>query len=105
MKQIFDAVEHMHAKDITHRDLKLENIALDEKFNPKIIDFGFADETLLSEEIKGTSHCFAPEIYISETFETKPLDVFSLGVFLFILITGNLPFLEATGTDRFYLNF
>jgi 5'-AMP-activated protein kinase catalytic alpha subunit len=105
MKQLINAVEYMHRQGIAHRDLKLDNIILDKKFNAKIIDFGFSDSNEKSGEFKGTHNFIAPEMFAEDEFETKPLDVFALGVWLFIMVQGCLPFLEATGFDKLYRIF
>lgn len=94
-KQILHGIEYSHSKNVTHRDIKLENILLDEKNNVKIIDFGFA--TCFSHEKKvklfcGTPSYMAPEIVNRIEYSGPPADVWALGVLLYVLLCGTYPF-------------
>ncbi len=88
-KVIFDkilkGVLSSHEKGIYHRDLKLDNILLDENFNLKIVDFGFA--TVNSEKLendgKGTLGYAAHELYYKKYYDGIKADIFSLCVILF----------------------
>ena len=103
MQKVLSAVKYLHSKDIIHRDLKPENILLMEPNNDtevKITDFGLAKRTN-QEGLKtfcGTPQYFAPEV-LKRKNTVKGLgsygtaaDMWSLGVVLFILLSGAFPF-------------
>ncbi len=101
--RIVKGVKAMHENGICHRDLKTQNILLDDKYNPKICDFGFA--TYISDKLKdclGTKRYAAPEIFKSKCYNGAKIDIFSLGVILFDLVTGLVSFKEAKYNDPLY---
>lgn len=93
--QLCLAVAYIHGCGIVHRDLKLENILLDESKQVKLSDFGFTRECethqLLSTKC-GTTAYSPPEILLGEKYLGFEVDVWSLGVILFALLCGYLPF-------------
>ena len=100
--KIVKAVQNIHKNGICHRDLKAANILLDNKFNPKICDFGFS--TYIQKNLKdilGTPSYAAPEIY-KGNYDGEKVDIFALGVMLFNLVTGKYGFKEAKISDNCY---
>ena len=90
------AVAYCHDKGVVHRDLKPENVLIDREQDStlKIIDFGTATEFKdgqLLREIHGTSYYIAPDVLLKKGYNEK-CDVWSLGVILYILLTGKPPF-------------
>ncbi|CAI2374314.1 unnamed protein product [Moneuplotes crassus] len=103
--QLVEALDHLHQKGISHRDIKPENILLNKNFDLKLTDFGFAEWMEVSDVRKGTDGYMAPEMHNSKNFKTQPLDIFALGIVLFILIKGSPPFCQAKSTDQHYRLF
>ena len=101
--KILKGVQDIHNTGICHRDLKTQNILLDNQYNPKICDFGFA--TYISKNLKdwvGTAQYAAPEIYKQRPYDGVKIDIFSLGVILFNLVTGKYGFEEAKVKNNLY---
>lgn len=95
----------MHSKNICHRDIKLENILLDDSNAvPKLIDFGFSTCFSLEKKVKmfcGTPSYMAPEIVTRVEYRGDKADVWALGVVLFTLLQGYFPFKGANDTDLY----
>jgi serine/threonine protein kinase len=93
--QMLMGVEYMHTMNICHRDLKLENLLLDTMGNIKLADFGMAS-TMPPDGMLHTScgspHYACPEIVRGEAYHGVQADLWSMGVILFALATGTLPF-------------
>ena len=93
--QVIAGVKHCHQNNILHRDLKLDNILLDKNFNVKICDFGVSrtmKEGLLINEQCGTPAYIAPEIINNRGYRDYFSDIWSLGIVLFAMLTGTVPF-------------
>jgi BR serine/threonine kinase len=93
-RQILYGIEYLHSHAICHRDLKLENILLDEFDNIKIADFGFARwvKSNIAETPCGSPHYAAPEVIRGVPYDGRAADIWSCGVILYALLTGRLPF-------------
>lgn len=88
-------VKHCHENNVTHRDLKLDNLLLDGENNVKIIDFGFATCFPHDRKTKlfcGTPSYMSPEIVARKEYSGPPADVWALGVILYALVCGSFPF-------------
>lgn len=93
MHKLVNAINHCHANRIIHRDIKAENIMIGKDGEIKLIDFGLAYTKRKGEsvhEIAGTPFYMAPEILMGDY--SFPVDIWSLGVLLYILVSGYLPF-------------
>lgn len=103
-RQVLQGIEYCHSQDVTHRDLKLENLLMDENDNIRIIDFGFATCYPPDKRVKlfcGTPSYMAPEIVGRKEYRGQPADVWALGVLLFTMLTGTFPFKGASDSDLY----
>ncbi len=103
-KQLTKSLAYMHDLHIAHRDIKLENIILDEDLNPKLIDFGFSTCIQPSDKVKifcGTPSYMAPEVVERREYRGETADIWALGVLLFVSLTGIFPFKGATDEELF----
>src|SRR4051812_5788714 len=107
-RQIVEGLEHAHANDVVHRDLKPENVIVEqagEEEIARIVDFGVAilrdgaaskeDRLTTGGLVIGTPHYMAPELATGKAFDHR-IDLFALGVMLYELLTGVMPF-DGTG--------
>ncbi|KAJ3163163.1 hypothetical protein HDU86_002332 [Geranomyces michiganensis] len=95
--QIASAVAHLHANNIVHRDIKDENIVIDQDLDVKLIDFGNAayiprDQSDYFDRFYGTMHCASPEILRGERYRGPEVDVWAMGVLLYTLAFNRAPF-------------
>jgi serine/threonine protein kinase len=95
-RQLATTLDYIHQKGIAHGDIKPENILISEDYKIKICDFGFARVVSNNpqEAVGGSKGYTAPEIYKPLVEDLRKCDIFSLGVVLFIMMTGVMPFLN-----------
>lgn len=101
---MLSAIKYCHDNNVVHRDLKLENTRVDKDLKIQILDFGFATNENIENlhAYKGTQSYMAPEIREGKEYDGRKVDIFSIGVILNILITGNFAFNKADKKDFFY---
>ncbi|CAO2593261.1 Sperm motility kinase X [Lemmus lemmus] len=97
--QIVCAVHYCHDNDIAHRDIKLDNILLDGKGNSKLCDFGLAIRVSSGQRCKGlcgTIEYCAPELFSDTEYDARAVDIWSMAVVLYAMLTTNFPFKART---------
>jgi eukaryotic-like serine/threonine-protein kinase len=105
--QIADALDYGHQHGVIHCDVKPQNVLLDERGRPKLVDFGIARTIAatgaLTETVTGTAGYIAPEQLIGEKVDGRA-DIYALGSVLYEMLCGDLPFdstnLAALATQR-----
>ena len=102
--EIVNGLQYCHDKAIAHRDIKLENVLLDEQKNIKIIDFGFATQIIAGQKSRmfcGTPSYMAPEIVARKEYHAGQADIWALGVLLYVLLSGSFPFRGISDKDLY----
>ncbi|CAB3407594.1 unnamed protein product [Caenorhabditis bovis] len=101
--QIMTAIDYCHQLHVVHRDLKPENVVFFEKLGMvKLTDFGFSNCYEPGEQLStscGSLAYSAPEILLGDSYDAPAVDVWSLGVILYMLVCGRLPFQEANDSE------
>eukprot|EP01114_Cavostelium_apophysatum_P023960 TRINITY_DN9208_c0_g1_i1.p1 TRINITY_DN9208_c0_g1~~TRINITY_DN9208_c0_g1_i1.p1 ORF type:complete len:564 (-),score=134.88 TRINITY_DN9208_c0_g1_i1:37-1728(-) len=102
-RQMISAIEYCHYSLVVHRDLKPENILLDENRNAKIMDFGLANMMQAGEFLHtncGSPIYSSPEILQSKDYIGPEVDIWSLGIILYVMVTGMCPWSGTTLTEQ-----
>lgn len=101
-RQVVNSVGHCHCRSVLHRDVKLDNILIDSSGRIKLCDFGISriitDHREIIREQCGTPAYISPEIMLDKGYNGFKSDIWSLGIILFALVCGTLPF-KATTID------
>lgn len=104
--QLVDSLEYLHnSQEIVHRDLKIENLLLDKNYQLKLADFGLSIKkhgnlgTGIMYSRVGTRNYMAPEVLEKRPYRGTSVDIFALGVILFTMATGTMPFEQQASID------
>lgn len=102
-RQIVHAISYCHKLHVVHRDLKPENVVFFEKLGMvKLTDFGFSNKFCPGQKLEtscGSLAYSAPEILLGDSYDAPAVDVWSLGVILYMLVCGHAPFQEANDSE------
>ena len=105
--KLLDGLEAIHNSDTVHRDIKPENIMIGKDYKFKFVDLGFATKksNAFLNKYMGTPAYAPPEIHLRRPYIGEYSDIFSLGITLFVLVTGSLPFRLSVPNDALYQFF
>jgi serine/threonine protein kinase len=93
LDEICSAVEYLHSHFIAHSDIKLQNVVFSEEGEAKLIDFGFSRFSLnYVSGMRGSHGYCAPEILSGEKYDAIKADMWSIGVLVYVLFSGEFPF-------------
>ncbi|KAJ3148518.1 serine/threonine-protein kinase KIN2 [Geranomyces michiganensis] len=95
LRQIISAIDYCHQNSIVHRDLKIENVLIDKNGSIKLIDFGLSNMYAPSNQLEtfcGSLYFAAPELLSAKAYIGPEVDIWSLGVILYVLVCGRVPF-------------
>lgn len=102
-RQIVRAISYCHQLHVVHRDLKPENVVFFQKLGVvKLTDFGFSNKFCPGQKLEtscGSLAYSAPEILLGDSYDAPAVDVWSLGVILYMLVCGHPPFQEANDSE------
>ena len=96
--KILKALQALHKLKVCHRDIKADNILIDEKYSIKISDFGLSgfiygnNGKIYQKDSVGTQQYMAPEVIEEKEYDGEKADIFSTGVLLFTILTAKIPF-------------
>jgi serine/threonine protein kinase len=103
-QQIAEAVRFIHSKNIAHRDLKPDNVLIDKQFNAKLADFGLCHIAAAGQLLRtpcGSPLYAPPEILATQDYDGKAADIWSLGIMLYTMVTGTLPWSTENQVELF----
>ncbi|XP_041449088.1 SNF-related serine/threonine-protein kinase [Drosophila obscura] len=102
-RQILRAITYCHQLHVVHRDLKPENVVFFEKLGlVKLTDFGFSNKFSPGQKLEtfcGSLAYSAPEILLGDSYDAPAVDIWSLGVILYMLVVGQAPFEKANDSE------
>ena len=101
-QQILSSLEYLHKNKITHRDIKPENILLTENYDAKLTDFGLSKyykENELLSTFCGSPIYASPEMLEGKKYNGTKIDIWGLGISLYIMVCGELPFIVEDEND------
>ncbi|RAL13994.1 Pkinase-domain-containing protein [Aspergillus homomorphus CBS 101889] len=112
-KQILSGVAYLHGMGLAHRDLKLDNVVVNEHGIMKLIDFGsavvfrypFENDIVLSSGIVGSDPYLAPEVYDEKKYDPRPTDVWSLAIIFCCMTLRRFPWKQPRVSDNSYRLF
>ncbi len=103
--QLVDAIDYIHNAGICHLDLRPENVLMDQNYSLKLSDFGLSlkcQKTSFIKDVAGTIQYFSPEMHEDNFYSGFQADLFALGIILFAMVSGMLPFVAAKPSDSIY---